>query len=350
MSPSRRRTVQILASFLLAAGFLLLAFRNQDLGRIWTEITRIRIGWVLLFVPVSFASHVVRAWRWKYFLTPVKPVLRLRHLLASVMIGYFFNSLLPRFGELARPYAINKLERIPLSTAIGTVIVERVIDVISLVAIFALSLAFFREPIRRAFPWMESGSAVLLAGSIAFLVFTLFLTLKSEQTIAFVDRFLHLVPARFASRVEGVLRTFIDGLLVIHNREKYLMIGLLTALLWFLYTLQFYVVFFAFASTASLDLLAAMVVMVISSVGILIPMPGGTGTFHLFCSQGLSLLFGIPTAQALSYATVTHAIGLIFLLIFGSFFLVTSDFRFSVTKTAGEAKSPIGGNPSEPVT
>lgn len=264
-------------------------------------------------------------------MTPIKADIRVRNLFYSVMIGYFFNSIFPRLGELARPYSIKKMESIPLSTALGSVVVERVIDLISLVIFFALSLIFFREPLKQAFPWMESGSVILFIGSAVFLVFMIFLTIRTNQTISFVNKFLHWFPASIAHRIEEMLRTFIDGLLIIHNREKYLMVGILSVVMWFLYSLQFYVVFFAFTSTSGLTLLAAMVLMVIASIGIILPMPGGTGTYHYFCSQGLVLLFNIPRDQALSYATVTHAVGLLFLLIFGSIILMISNFSFSET-------------------
>lgn len=333
MTSTTRRYLQLLISAALAIVFLVIAFRNQDLGKIWEEILHIHLGWALLFIPVSLTSHVVRAWRWKYFLTPVKADVRVKNLFSSVMIGYFFNSVLPRVGELARPYSLKKLENIPISTALGSVIVERVLDVISLVFIFAATLFYYREPLRHSFPWMESGSIILFAGSVLFLFFMFALTLWSNRTIAIVHRLLRWLPSKALERIEQLMRTFIDGLLVIHNREKYLFIALLTLVMWFLYTLQLYVVFFAFDGIAGLDFLAAMVLMVISSIGILIPMPGGIGTYHFFCSQGLIQMFAIPSAVALSFATITHGVGLIFMLIAGAIILVINNFKFSETQT-----------------
>lgn len=334
MNQSLKRFLQISISILAAFVFLYIAFRNQNLAEIWNEITKVHIGWVLLFIPVSLTSHFVRAWRWKYFLTPVKPDIRLHHLFYSVMIGYFFNSILPRAGEFARPYSIKKLEDVPLSTAIGTVIVERVIDMFTLVVVFMISLISYREQLRNAFPWMESGSIILFVGCCFFLVFMLFLTLRTTPTIEWIAKLSRWVPKKIIEKITGVLRTFIDGFLVIHNREKYISIVLLSFVMWFLYTLQFYVVFLGFESTALLTIDDAMVLMVIASIGILIPMPGGTGTFHLFCSQGLVQLFQTPLEQALSYATVTHGIGLIFLLAFGAVILVLANFKISDTKSS----------------
>lgn len=331
MNVKIKRALQLSISALLAVIFLYIAFRNQDIGKVWEEIKRVHIGWVLLLLPISIASHGIRAWRWKYFLTPVKSDVKVKNLFYAVMIGYFFNSILPRVGEIARPYAVKKLENIPLTTAIGTVVVERVIDMISLVLIFLLSLMSHGNQLRKAFPWMESGSIILFAGCILFFVFMVLLTIRTDRTIKLVQKTTNWLPVKITQRIEVLLRTFIDGLLIIHNREKYIAVAILTVALWLFYTFQFYVVFFGFSGTSHLLMPDAMVLMVIASIGIILPMPGGTGTFHLFCSQGLILLFNVPADQALSYATVTHGVGLIFLLIAGAIVLVIANINISET-------------------
>jgi uncharacterized protein (TIRG00374 family) len=159
----------------------------------------------------------------------------------------------------------------------------------------------------------------------------IFLTLKTEQTIAVVKGLSRWFPEKIVYRIGNVLRTFIDGLLVIHNRERYLLVAVLSIAMWILYAIQFYVVFFGFEATSQLTLFDATILMVIASIGIIIPMPGGTGSFHLFCSQALILLFQIPSDQALSYATVTHGVGFIFLLTAGALVLILTNIKISET-------------------
>lgn len=332
-----KRTLNYSLSFALAAFFLYIAFRGTDINAIIDSIEKAKWGWLLLFVPIALLSHIVRAWRWLYFLEPVKKGIRRRNLFYAVMIGYFFNSILPRFGEVARPYAIKKLENIPLSTGVGSVIVERFLDLLFLVILFALSLVFFRNEISQAFPTMESWSIIISGASIAILVFFGFLVFKTDETVAFVHKLDRFVPGKILLKVEELLRKVIDGFKVIHNREKYLVMFLLTLVMWFLYVLQFYVVFYAFdfVSNYGLDLLSALVVMVISSIGIIIPTPGGTGTFHFFCMASLSKLFGIPEGQALGYATSVHAVGYIFLLVAGAIALLVANINIAEASAAG---------------
>jgi len=337
VNPKVKRILNYVLSFALAAFFLYIAFRGSDIHAIIESIERAKWGWLLLFIPIALLSHIIRAWRWLYFLEPIKKGIRKRNLFYAVMIGYFFNSILPRFGEVARPYAIKKLEDIPLRTAVGSVIVERFLDLLFLVMLFALSLVFFREEISRAFPTMESWSIVISAASVGVLVFFGFLVFKTDETVVFVHKLNRFVPGKILVKVEELLRKVIDGFKVVHNREKYLVMFLLTLFMWFLYVLQFYVVFYAFnfVSNYGLDLLSALVVMVISSIGIIIPTPGGTGTFHFFCMASLSRLFNIPEGQALGYATSVHAVGYLFLLAAGAIALMLANINIA---EAGAAK------------
>ncbi len=335
VNPKVKRSLNYLLSFALAAFFLYIAFRGSDINAIIDSIEGAKWGWLLLFIPIALLSHIVRAWRWMYFLEPVKKDIRWRNLFYAVMIGYFFNSILPRFGEVARPYAMKKLEDIPLSTAVGSVIVERFLDLLFLVMLFALSLVFFRNEISEAFPTMESWSIVISVASIGVLIFFGLMVFKTDETVVFVHKLNRFVPGKILMKVEELLRKVIDGFKVIHNREKYLIMFLLTLFMWFLYVLQFYVVFFAFdfVSNYGLNLLSALVVMVISSIGIIIPTPGGTGTFHFFCMASLSRLFHIPEGQALGYATSVHAVGYIFLLVVGALSLMLANINIAEAGT-----------------
>jgi len=84
---------------------------------------------VLLFLG-TVVGHMARAWRWQYLLYPIKPNVTLRNSFSAVMIGYMVNNFLPRVGEFVRPYAIGNLENISKSAALGTVVIERIIDMI----------------------------------------------------------------------------------------------------------------------------------------------------------------------------------------------------------------------------
>lgn len=108
----KRPSVHLAVSIVVAAIFLILAFRGTDLHQIALSLERVNYWWLLLSFGILMVSHLVRAWRWGFLLAPMKEGIGLRNLFSGVMIGYFVNNLLPRAGEIARPYAIGKLERI----------------------------------------------------------------------------------------------------------------------------------------------------------------------------------------------------------------------------------------------
>src|SRR5512140_298699 len=124
---NRSRLLRYLLSIALMVFFLWYAFRGTDFGKLYEAIRDASYGWIAISFAILMLSHVVRAWRWRYLLEPIKPAIGLRNLFSAVMIGYFVNNLLPRAGELARPYSIGKLESIPGSAAFGTIVVERLI-------------------------------------------------------------------------------------------------------------------------------------------------------------------------------------------------------------------------------
>ena len=120
-----RRRLRYLLSLVLMVVFLLFAFRGVDLGSVLDTLRSADYGWILASVVPLMASHLLRAFRWRYLLDPIKQGIGLRNLFSGVMVGYFFNNILPRAGELARPYALAKLESIPKGAAFGTIVVER---------------------------------------------------------------------------------------------------------------------------------------------------------------------------------------------------------------------------------
>jgi glycosyltransferase 2 family protein len=129
------KVVKILKYLILLAvsiGLLFLAFRGMDLRKIVEEMLRANMLWVALSGLISGIAFIVRAHRWNLLIKPLGYSPSLKNTTCSVMVGYFANLAFPRLGEVSRCGALNKAESIPFNKLFGTVIVERVIDVISL--------------------------------------------------------------------------------------------------------------------------------------------------------------------------------------------------------------------------
>src|SRR5271157_3926498 len=122
-------------SFIVMALFMFLAFRGKNFGSIWDCLSSVHWIWVVYLIVGGVLSHLARAWRWQYLLAPIKENVTLRNSFSAVMIGYMVNNFLPRVGEVVRPYTLGKLENISKTAVFGTVVIERVIDIITFFSI-----------------------------------------------------------------------------------------------------------------------------------------------------------------------------------------------------------------------
>ncbi|HEX9006405.1 MAG TPA: lysylphosphatidylglycerol synthase transmembrane domain-containing protein, partial [Bacteroidota bacterium] len=315
-----KRTIRYILSAALTVVFLVLAFRGVDADALWDAARHARYAWFVLFLVTLLISHLLRALRWRYLLDPVKPSIGLRNLFSGVMIGYLLNNVLPRAGEIARPYAIAHLESIPASAAFGTVVVERIMDIITFLLIVVILPLLYTGPLLETFPWLvPTGIAASVAIAAAV---TGFLTLMVRRD--WTDRLLRvavrLVPARLERRFTNGVHAFLNGFLFVRRPGSFLAIGVLSVLIWFLYVVMMYLAFFAFGLDATLNFGAAVVVLAISSIGTAVPTPGGTGSYHILVSQSLTRLFGVEPALALGYATITHAMNFLGSSVVGAWF------------------------------
>ncbi len=326
--------------YILSAGLsvicLVLAFRGADLGEMLEAARNARYAWFVLFVACLMVSHLLRALRWRYLLDPVKPGIGLRNLFSGVMIGYLLNNVLPRAGEIARPYAIARLESIPVSAAFGTVVVERIMDIFSFLLIVVLLPLLYSGPLLETFPWLVT-TGIVASGAIV-IAMAGFLTLMvrrdwTDRLVRFASRW---VPARFAHRLTGAVHAFLDGFLFVRRPRSFFAIGVLSLVIWFLYAVMMDCAFFAFGLGQTLDFGAAMVVLAISSIGTAVPTPGGTGSYHILVSQSLTRLFGVEPSLALGYATITHAMNFLSSSLVGAWFLWKDNFSVAETVQAQE--------------
>ena len=327
-STVRRPAFHYSLSIGLALLFLYLAFRGTDFAKILQALREADYAWLTVGFMVMMLSHIVRAWRWRYLLNPIRSGTSLRNLFSGVMIGYFVNNILPRAGEIARPYAIRKLEKIPVSTALGTVFVERVLDTVMFVSLVFVIPLVYRGPLASSFPWLQKAGLVLAIVSIALLGLPIILMMRRDWTDAILRFLAKSLPGRLGGRLGTITHSFLDGFMFLSRPASAVRTLLLTLLIWGLYMLSMYASFFGFG-LGSLGPGAALVTLAISSIGVAMPTPGGTGTYHAFTSQTLTQLFAVNGAVALSYATATHAINFIGVSVIGAYFLLKDGVSFT---------------------
>jgi hypothetical protein len=312
----------------LTLGFLYLAFRGTDFSKLYEAIRSANYWWMAVMFILMMASHFVRAWRWRYLLEPIKPNIGIRNLFSGVMVGYLMNNILPRAGELVRPYAIGKLENIPKTAAFGTIVVERIIDTFSFLILVVLVPLVYDGPLVETFPWLERAGYIVTAVTVILLLIALVLMLRRDWTDRLLGMLTRFLPARIMARVERMTHSFLDGFLFLKNPGNFLMILAQSVMVWGLYIIMLYAALYAF-NLQSLGLDGAMVVQAISSIGYAMPTPGATGSYHILVSQTLTKLFGVNDELALSYATITHAVSYIGMTLVGLYYFLRDHIRMS---------------------
>lgn len=330
--PSKlKKSLQTLLGFLLAAVFLYLAFRGVNFGDLWDSLQRVNYLWVALLIPIIIISHWLRAVRWAYLLSPVKDTLSHRKLFSAVMIGFMVNNVLPRVGEVVRAFAIGRSEGISKSSAFGTVVVERIIDMLTF--LFILSAVLFLSP-HSLDPFVDNVDAVrpfFLVGSLAFLAIFVVLFFKGESLFRLLNVLRTLVPKRYEERYQRLVESFLSGFSVTRRHDKFAMILLLSFLMYFFYALGLYIPFSAFDALAghNLDFGASVILLTISTIAFALPAPGALGTYHSFLTVGLVRLYGVDEITALSFSIITHEAGYILTSVVGLFFFLKDHLKVS---------------------
>jgi uncharacterized protein (TIRG00374 family) len=146
--------------------------------------------------------------------------------------------------------------------------------------------------------------------------------LRRNWADAVLSRLTRVFPAGLARRIERFTHSFLDGFVFLKTPRHFLVIGVLSVVIWGLYGVMVWCGLKAFGLAEALGFSGAIVCLAISSIGVAIPTPGSTGTYHAFASRTLIALFGVGQATALSFATVTHAVGFVSATAFGLYYFL----------------------------
>jgi len=337
MTQRSRPYLKYTVSILLTIFFLYLAFRGTKFEGLYASLMGANYWWILAMFTCLMVSHLLRAWRWRYLLEPIKAQIRFRNLFSSLIVGYMMNNVLPRAGEIVRPYTIGKLESIPASAAFGTIVVERIIDTATFILLIVMMPLLYDGPLRDAFPWLGRAGILISCITLGFLIFVVTLMMRRDWTDVLLRIVGGVLPRKLSDRIDSMTHSFLDGFLFLKRPANFLIILALSILVWGMYIAMTYLAFFAF-KLDHLGVRGATVVLAISSIGIAIPTPGATGSYHVFTSQTLTRLFGVSSEVALSYATATHAIGFIGVTLVGLYYFWKNHIKISeaVGKTRAE--------------
>jgi uncharacterized protein (TIRG00374 family) len=331
MSAQSRSIIRYSISFILAFGFLYLAFRGVKFSALWESLKGANYWWVALLIPLNILMNWIRAVRWAHLLAPIKAHTSKRNLFSGVMIGYAINNVLPRVGEIVRPYIVGNSEGISKSSVFGTVVVERILDFMSFYFIVCVVLFVYPNALDPFVSQPDAIRPLFLLGSLACLLIFILLFFKAEACFRFLAKALVFFPEKHKVKVEKILDKFYTGFAVAKLRDKFGIILFYSFLIWGLNALIMWVPFYAFAPLvkSGMDFGASVVLLVISSIAWILPAPGAMGTYHSFLKVAMVKLYGIDETTALSYAIVTHEVGYLVVMVFGIYYFFRDHLHVS---------------------
>ena len=257
--------------------------------------------WLMAMAVIAIISHLLRAERWRMLLEPsgYKPTLKSSFL--SLMIGYLVNLVIPRGGEVSRCYNLYKLDKTPVEISFGTVVVERIVDLVCLLLLIAAAFIVEWEKLFAFIGSLPIGTGnnssrlVILAivGVVLLLILAIaiWLVKRNKKLNAFVVRTWH---------------GFKDGLLSIFRLKNKGLFIFYSLTIWFLYFLMSYTVILAFPETKHLGVNAVLSLFAIGSIAMAAPLPGGTGSYHVLVPQGLVFLYNIAEPDAIAFTFIFH--------------------------------------------
>jgi hypothetical protein len=313
--------------FFLAIGvfFIWLFLRQlspEQKSEIWHSFITANYSWVFLSIIIGILSHVVRAYRWRILMEPMGYHPKISNTLFAVMIGYLANMALPRLGEVTRCGVLNKYEKIPINNAIGTVIIERSIDMLVFILLFFINLFIFFDELNHYVdskvykPLVER----LNISNEAYFYLYLFLFF-----FVAIFGFFFLIRKRIShlkiyQKTKEVITGFWNGLWSVTKIKKPLLFIFQSLFIWVLYYAMIYVCVFSLPETSQLGPDAVLSMLIFGSIGIIV-VQGGIGIYPAIIAETL-VLYGIVNTYGYALGWLTWTAQTLMILVAGVLSLI----------------------------
>ena len=315
----------------LAAGLLALFLHNVDLGRVAGDISRARPAWLILSLASMFLNLAIRSLRWQYLLEPLGRV-SFANAFRATAVGFAASSVLPaRAGEVIRPYFLSRHERISATGAFATVILERLLDTATVLALLASFVFVFGRELAQAnsaaFRGVKWAGATAGAVALAVLIVLFVLAGDPARLGRAMTRLEDLLPSAFAGAVARIAETFASGLGAIRRPGR-----LLIALAWS-FPLWLCIASGTWAMAMAFDLgipfTGSFLLTALLVLGVAVPTPGAIGGFHEAFRLGTTMFYGVSNDTAVAAALVLHAVSILPALLLGLGFAAHAGINLS---------------------
>lgn len=314
------RGLRIVLSFLVAALFLFLFFRNLDLREVASHARRASPGWLVIAVAMQGGHLWLRCLRWRLLLSPLKPRIGFYNLFSTTAIGYLVTMVFPlRLGEVLRPVMLGRREGIIKSGAVATCVLERLMDAMSVAFLLGVYLIFFLDPSATSgsMQMQQVRRAGLLLGAAMLAAFpALYLLAHHRETIF---RWLEGRTSRPSAMLPRLVHGFLSGFDAVKGGRLFTVAWAQSVAIWLVITASIW------ASLRSLGLplgfADSLLMMALFTIGIAVPTQGGVGTFEYAGKFGLVTFFEVEPNRAAAAVLVTHVFAVTPVILVGLAFL-----------------------------
>lgn len=326
MSSRLKALIQYIVIFTVTIFLIWFSLRGLNVGegenkgdyllKTWQESNK---GWLLLMALLAIGSHIIRAARWKMLMEPAGYNTKLSHSFLSLMIGYLVNLVIPRGGEVSRCYNLYKLDKTPVEISFGTVVVERIVDLLCLILLIGIAFVVEYQKLFAfidTLPLNAAGQESKL-GTIVFIIVSLLLLLV-------IGSWLLRKNNRIKEFITRTWKGFKEGLLTVFKLKNKTLFIFQSLFIWFLYFLMSYAVIRAFPQTEHLGFSAVLSLFAIGSIAMAAPLPGGAGSYHVLVPKGLVFLYLIPEPDAIAFTFIFHGWQTAIMIVCGAISLVIS--------------------------
>ncbi|MCC6547935.1 flippase-like domain-containing protein [Candidatus Sumerlaeota bacterium] len=318
LNPTAKKWLQILVGVAISAFFIWLSFRNIDLAELGRALKQTNWWYALPVMGVTMASFFWRCFRWQVLLAPVKKVTAAR-LYPPLMIGFAFNNIFPaRAGEFARPLALAKAEGVPYGTGLSTVLLERVIDVITLLVLFIAMPYYMTIDPHVSLSYKLGGNEIVInaaklkaaSHSISILALAMIIILGSflippvKRFYLWVLQAMPILPAIVKEKLAAFIESFTSGIQSVKSPRAVVLLAVHSLIIWFSVAFSFQLMGWGFPGV-KITLGQSLAFLVVTCVIISIPSSPGFWGLYEFGGQTALVLMGVvennPTGLALGF-------------------------------------------------
>jgi uncharacterized protein (TIRG00374 family) len=339
-----RSSLRAAIVLLLCAALLALFLYNVDLRGVASEIVHADLEWLALSLLTMVVNLAIRSWRWQYLLEPLgRP--SFSSSFRATAVGFAASTVLPaRAGEVIRPYFLSRQEKMSATGAFATIILERVLDMVTVLVLLAGYVVFLapaaNDANRTAFEAVKWAGLTAGAGAVVLLVVLFVLAGNPARLAASLARLERVLPSKLAGLLARVAEKFATGLGAIRKPGRLLISLLLSFPLWLSIGAGIWAVAVAFH--LAMPFVGSFLIIALLVVGVALPTPGAVGGFHAMFRFGATTFFAAPNDAAVGAAIVLHLFTVGPTLLLGLLFAAHEGLNLSGMRTLADQADTEG--------